>query len=41
MNSATLDHIKPQPAGCFKDDRDENLRIICWADNARKGSKRQ
>lgn len=41
MNSATLDHITPQPAGCAKDDRDENLRLICWKDNYEKGSKRQ
>lgn len=40
MNSATLDHITPQPAGCSKDDRDENLRVICWACNAKKGSQR-
>lgn len=40
MNSASLDHITPQPAGCKKDDRDENLRIICWSCNSKKGSKR-
>lgn len=40
MNSASLDHITPQPAGCKKDDRDKNLRVICWADNAKKGSRR-
>lgn len=40
-NSATLDHIKPQPAGCAKDDRDENLRVVCWGCNSEKGSRRQ
>lgn len=40
MNSVTLDHKTPQPAGCKKDDRDENLRAICWRCNSIKGSKR-
>jgi 5-methylcytosine-specific restriction endonuclease McrA len=40
FNSAELDHIKPQPAGCAKDDRDENLQVLCWKCNAEKSSKR-
>lgn len=38
--SVTLDHKVPQPAGCFKDGRPENLRAVCWDCNAKKGSKR-
>ena len=41
LNSAELDHIKPQPAGCKKDDRDENLQVLCAACNGRKGSRRE
>jgi len=40
MDSCTLDHIVPQPAGCKKDDRDDNLRAVCFECNAKKGSKR-
>jgi len=36
----TRDHIKPEPAGCAKDDRDENIRAAHWICNYRKGSKR-
>lgn len=41
FRTATLDHITPQPAGCFKDGSDSNLRAICWIENYLKGSKRQ
>ena len=40
MNTATLDHKRPQPAGCAKDDRDENLQCLCWKCNTEKGSRR-
>lgn len=40
MRCATRDHLKPQPMGCAKDDRDENIVASCWADNYKKGSKR-
>lgn len=41
MNSCTLDHIVPQPAGAKKRDNPDNLRAICWSDNFVKGSKRK
>ena len=40
LNSAELDHIKPQPAGCKKDDNDDNLQVLCHDCNFRKGSRR-
>lgn len=41
FNTATLDHVKPEPAGCAKNDADDNLRVICWIENVEKGSRRQ
>jgi 5-methylcytosine-specific restriction endonuclease McrA len=40
LRTATLDHIKPQPAGCAKDDRPENHQAVCFECNAKKGSQR-
>lgn len=41
MNSAELDHITPQPAGCSKDDSDKNLQVLCHRCNCCiKGSRR-
>lgn len=40
MDSCTLDHKEPQPMGHRKDDRDGNLRAVCFSCNAKKGSKR-
>ena len=41
MNTATLGHQTPQPMGCKKDDRPENIiGAICWKDNYEQGSKR-
>lgn len=40
MNSCTLEHIVPEPAGCAKNDADSNLKAACFACNANKGSKR-
>ncbi len=41
MNTATLGHRNPQPAGCKKDDRPENLLgAQCWSCNTKRGSKR-
>ena len=41
MNSAELDHIKPEPAGCKKNDNPENHQALCHKCNYLKGSKRQ
>jgi len=42
MRCATRDHIVPQPAGCFKDDRDINIVAACWECNCvKKGSRRE
>ena len=41
MNTAELGHRNPQPAGCKKDDRDENLLgAQCHRCNFLRGSKR-
>jgi 5-methylcytosine-specific restriction endonuclease McrA len=40
MDSATLDHVAPEPMGCAKNDGDDNLRVVCWKCNYEKGSKR-
>lgn len=40
MDTATLDHIQPQPMGHAKNDNDTNLRVIRWECNSRKGSRR-
>ena len=40
LNTATLDHIKPEPAGCKKRGNDSNLEALCWLCNTQKGSKR-
>jgi hypothetical protein len=41
LNTATLGHRNPQPAGCSKDDRPENiLGCQCFLCNAKQGSKR-
>ena len=41
MNTATLGHRNPQPAGCKKDDRPANiLGAQCWKCNYEQGSKR-
>lgn len=40
MDSCTLDHIIPEPAGCPKNDADSNLRDVCFQCNSNKGSKR-
>ena len=40
FNSAELDHIKPQPAGCAKRDNEDNLQVLCNQCNSKKGSKR-
>lgn len=40
MRCATRDHVIPQPAGCFKDDRDFNIVAACFACNSAKGSRR-
>lgn len=40
-NTATLGHKNPQPMGCAKDDRLENLLgAQCWKCNTERGSKR-
>jgi len=39
-NTAVREHAKPQPAGCSKDDSDDNIVAACWACNGEKGSKR-
>lgn len=41
MRCATRDHITPQPAGCKKDDSENNIQIVCWKCNYEKGSRRQ
>ena len=40
MDSATLEHIIPEPAGCKKRDNDDNLCVTRWECNMRKGSRR-
>lgn len=40
-NTAELDHIRPQPMGCAKDDRESNLQVLCHRCNAEKGSQRK
>jgi len=41
LNTATLGHRNPQPAGCAKDDSDDNLLgAQCFKCNAERGSKR-
>ena len=41
MNTATLSHRFPQPMGCAKDDRLENIDgAACWLCNYKRGSKR-
>jgi HNH endonuclease len=40
FGSATLDHIRPEPAGCKKRDNDDNLRAVRYDCNSDKGSKR-
>lgn len=40
MDSCTLEHIEPQPAGHAKNDRDDNLCATRWDHNVAKGSKR-
>lgn len=41
MDSAELDHITPQPAGCKKQDADFNLRCVRRDCNSKKGSQRE
>lgn len=40
MDSCTLEHITPQPAGHAKNDRDDNLEATRWDHNISKGSRR-
>lgn len=40
LMSPTRDHIRPQPAGCRKDDSDDNIQAVHWICNFEKGSKR-
>jgi 5-methylcytosine-specific restriction endonuclease McrA len=40
FESATLDHIKPQPMGHAKNDARSNLRAVRWDCNGKKGSRR-
>jgi hypothetical protein len=40
LRCATRDHVTPQPAGCAKDDRDENIVAACFECNMNKGSQR-
>ncbi len=40
MDTATLEHIVPEPAGCPKRDNDDNLCVTRWECNVKKGSKR-
>lgn len=40
FDSATLDHIRPEPKGCPKRDNNDNLRVIRWECNMKKGSRR-
>ena len=40
LRTATRDHLKPQPMGCAKDERDSNIVAACWYCNYQKGSRR-
>lgn len=40
METATLEHIIPEPAGCPKRDNDDNLCVTRYECNMRKGSRR-
>lgn len=40
MDSCTLDHQKPNKAGCRKQDADWNLKAYRWDCNFKKGSRR-
>lgn len=40
MDSATLEHITPRPAGCKKQDADFNLQCFRFDCNSNKGSRR-
>ena len=40
LDSAELDHRKPEPMGCKKRDNDDNLQALCATCNGIKGSKR-